>query len=145
MKNFIIAICITVITLITLITYELLLSKFFNSMYNQCSNVLEELDYNSNSNDIKLQISTITDKWDNSKKMLYYVCNHQLIEEIDKTILSLHLHIDENNKQSIYDDISFLSFYLNKFIQNERFSITNIFWLHQSILTIVRASSRLSL
>ena len=133
MKNFIIAICITAVTLLTLVTYEFLLGNFFNSLYSECNSVLDVLDNNTSAeapsigNNIELKISKITSRWNNSKKMLYYVCNHQLIEEIDKTILSLHLHIDENDKQSIYDDISFLSFYLNKFIQNERFSITNVF------------------
>ena len=133
MKNFTIAICITIVTLLMLITYELLLSRFFNNLYNDCNDVLNLLDNKASvetssiSKKTELKISKIVNKWNKSKKMLYYVCNHQLIEEIDKTILSIHLNIDENNKQSIYDDISLLSFYLNKFIQNERFSITNIF------------------
>ncbi|MBE5816468.1 MAG: DUF4363 family protein [Clostridiales bacterium] len=133
MKNVAVAICITLITLLSMIAYNIFLNRYFMDIYTKCNNILNAVDMSPSSDqaeitdDIAKQINQIINMWNKRKNALYLVCNHQLIEEIDKAILSLELSINKNSKQDIYSDISILAFYLNKFMENEKFSIKNVF------------------
>jgi len=132
-KNVAVAICITLITLLSMIAYNIFLNRYFMDIYTKCNNILNAVDMSPSSDqaeitdDIAKQINQIINMWNKRKNALYLVCNHQLIEEIDKAILSLELSINKNSKQDIYSDISILAFYLNKFMENEKFSIKNVF------------------